>query len=118
MMRRGLRCSFLHFSGMPLTGPESVYKAYGLVRELDKFQGGSRLFVVAFGRTQQRLASSGAGRLQIMAQRRLMLKTGEALARRLPAAALGTGGSLGPGGSRTLTHPTAPDRAGTLPVPR
>src|SRR5215469_15626189 len=27
MMRRGLYCSFLHFSGMPLTGPESVYKA-------------------------------------------------------------------------------------------
>ncbi len=24
MMRRGLYCSFLHFSGMPLTGPESV----------------------------------------------------------------------------------------------
>ena len=60
MMRRGLRCSFLHFSGMPLTGPESVYKAYGLVRELDKFQGGSRLFVVAFGRAQQKLATSGA----------------------------------------------------------
>jgi Thiamine biosynthesis ATP pyrophosphatase len=27
MMRRGLRCFFLHFSGMPLTGPESIYKA-------------------------------------------------------------------------------------------
>src|ERR1039458_6160288 len=80
MMRRGLRCGYLHFSGLPLTGPESVYKAYGLVRELDKYQGGSRLFVVAFGRAQQRLASCGAGRLQIMAQRRLMLKTGEALA--------------------------------------
>ena len=65
MMRRGLRCDFLHFSGMPLTGPESVYKAYGLMHQLDRFQGGSRLFVVAFGRAQQRLASSGASRLQI-----------------------------------------------------
>src|SRR6202161_4346777 len=69
MMKRGLRCTFLHFSGMPLTGPESVYKAYGLVRELDKFQGGSRLFVVAFGKAQQRLASSGGGRRAIMGQR-------------------------------------------------
>ena len=60
MMRRGLRCGFLHFSGMPLTGPESVYKAYGLVRELDKFQGGSRLFVVAFGRTQQKAGVLGS----------------------------------------------------------
>ena len=118
MMRRGLRCSFLHFSGMPLTGPESVYKAYGLVRELDKFQGGSRLFVVAFGRTQQKLASSGAGRLQIMAQRRLMLKTGEALARRLRAAALVTGDSLGQVSSQTLTNITALDDAVSLPILR
>src|SRR5580693_625211 len=81
MMRRGLRCSYLHFSGMPLTGPESVYKAYGLTRQLDRFQSDSRLFVVAFGNAQRRLASSGAGRLQIVAQRRLMLKTGAAMAR-------------------------------------
>src|SRR5215472_17556368 len=80
MMRRGLRCDFLHFSGMPLTGPESVYKAYGLMHQLDRFQCGSRLFVVAFGKTQQRLAASGASRLQIVAQRRLMLKTAEVLA--------------------------------------
>jgi thiamine biosynthesis protein ThiI len=118
MMRRGLRCTFLHFSGMPLTGPESVYKAYGLVRELDKFQGGSRLFVVAFGRAQQRLATSGAGRLQIMAQRRLMLKTGEALARRLRAAALVTGDSLGQVSSQTLANITALDDAVTLPILR
>jgi tRNA uracil 4-sulfurtransferase len=118
MMRRGLRCSFLHFSGMPLTGPESVYKAYGLVRELDKFQGGSRLFVVAFGRAQQRLASSGAGRLQIMAQRRLMLKTGAAMARRLRAAALVTGDSLGQVSSQTLANITALDDAVRLPILR
>jgi len=67
MMRRGLHCGFLHFSGMPLTGPESVYKAYGLVRQLDRFQRGSKLYVVAFGRAQQRLATAGSGRLQIMA---------------------------------------------------
>jgi thiamine biosynthesis protein ThiI len=118
MMRRGLRCSYLHFSGMPLTGPESVYKAYGLVRELDRFQGGSRLFVVAFGKSQQRLASSGAGRLQIMAQRRLMLKTGQAMARRLHAGALVTGDSLGQVSSQTLTNITALDDAVTLPVLR
>jgi thiamine biosynthesis protein ThiI len=118
MMRRGLRCSYLHFSGMPLTGPESVYKAYGLVRELDRFQCGSRLFVVAFGRAQQRLASSGAGRLQIMAQRRLMLKTGESMARRMRAAALVTGDSLGQVSSQTLTNITALDDAVALPILR
>ncbi|HXW47155.1 MAG TPA: tRNA uracil 4-sulfurtransferase ThiI [Streptosporangiaceae bacterium] len=118
MMRRGLRCGFLHFSGMPLTGPESVYKAYGLVRQLDRYQGDSRLFVVAFGNAQRKLASSGAGRLQIMAQRRLMLKTGEALARRLRASALVTGDSLGQVSSQTLANITALDDAVRLPILR
>jgi thiamine biosynthesis protein ThiI len=97
MMRRGLRCNYLHFSGMPLTGPESVYKAYGLVRKL---------------------ASSGAGKLQIMAQRRLMLKTGAALAARIHAAALVTGDSLGQVSSQTLTNITALDDAVRLPILR
>jgi tRNA uracil 4-sulfurtransferase len=118
MMRRGLRCDFLHFSGMPLTGPESVYKAYGLMHQLDRFQCGSRLFVVAFGKTQQRLASSGASRLQIVAQRRLMLKTGEILARRLGGAALVTGDSLGQVSSQTLANITALDDAVALPILR
>jgi len=118
MMRRGLRCSFLHFSGMPLTGPESVYKAYGLTRQLDRYQQDSRLFVVAFGNAQRQLASSGAGKLQIVAQRRLMLKTGAALARRLHAAALITGDSLGQVSSQTLTNITALDDAVPLPILR
>ena len=118
MMRRGLRCFFLHFSGMPLTGPESIYKAYALARGLDRFQGGSRLFVVPFGKAQQALKSSGADRLLIVAQRRLMLKTGEALARRLGAAALVTGDSLGQVSSQTLTNITALDDAVKLPILR
>ena len=118
MMRRGLRCHFLHFSGMPLTGPESIYKAYALVRGLDRFQGGSRLFVVPFGKTQQALASSGADRLQVMAQRRLMLKTAAALAKRFDAAALVTGDSLGQVSSQTLPNITALDDAVRLPILR
>ncbi len=118
MMRRGLRCGYLHFSGMPLTGPESVYKAYGLVRQLDRYQGDSRLFVVAFGNAQRKLASSGAGRLQIVAQRRLMLKTGAAMARKVRAAALVTGDSLGQVSSQTLTNITALDDAVELPILR
>jgi thiamine biosynthesis protein ThiI len=118
MMRRGMRCFFLHFSGMPLTGPESIYKAYALVRGLDRFQGGSRLFVVPFGKAQQALATSGADRLQIVAQRRLMLKTGAALARRLGGAALVTGDSLGQVSSQTITNLAALDDAVALPILR
>jgi thiamine biosynthesis protein ThiI len=95
-----------------------VYKAYALIRGLDRFQGRSRLFVVAFGKAQQRLASSGAGRLQVVAQRRLMLRTGEVLARRLSGSALVTGDSLGQVSSQTLTNITALDDATGLPILR
>jgi thiamine biosynthesis protein ThiI len=118
MMRRGLRVDFLHFSGMPFTGPESIYKAYALVRELDKFQGDSRLFVVPFGKAQQQIKSAGVEKLQIIAQRRLMLKTGEAVAAKLGGATLITGDSLGQVSSQTLTNITALDDAVDLPILR
>ncbi|GLU46063.1 tRNA uracil 4-sulfurtransferase ThiI [Nocardiopsis ansamitocini] len=118
MIRRGLRVDFLHFSGMPFTGPESIYKAYSLVRQLDRFQGNSRLYVIPFGKAQQQIKNSGVERLQIVAQRRLMLKTAEALADTLGGAALVTGDALGQVSSQTLTNITALDDSVDLPILR
>jgi thiamine biosynthesis protein ThiI len=116
--KRGLRCDFVHFSGRPFTGPESIYKAYAHVAQLDRFQGGSRLFVVPFGIAQRRIASGGAARLQVIAQRRLMLRVASALARREGAEALVTGDSLGQVSSQTLTNLAVVEEAAELPVLR
>lgn len=118
MIRRGLKVDFLHFSGMPFTGPESIYKAYSLVRQIDRYQVGSRLFVVPFGKAQQQLKSSGIERLQIVAQRRLMLKAAEALADDLGAECLITGDALGQVSSQTMTNLTALDDAVDMPIMR
>lgn len=118
MMRRGLRCDFIHFSGMPHTGPESIYKAYGLVNRLDRHQGGSRLWVVPLGKAQQQLVAAGSGRLQVVAQRRVMLKVARELARRRGAEALVTGDSLGQVSSQTLHNITVLDDAVDLPILR
>jgi thiamine biosynthesis protein ThiI len=118
MMRRGLRVDFLHFSGIPFTTSESIYKAYALVRELDKFQGKSRLWVVPFGKAQQSIKASGQDRLAMITQRRLMLKTAEEVAHRIHAGALVTGDSLGQVSSQTLQNITAQDHAVDLPVMR
>jgi tRNA uracil 4-sulfurtransferase len=118
MMKRGLRCDFVHFSGQPLTGPESAYKAYALVSRLNRYQGRSRLFVVPFGLAQRLLASSGAGRLQVLAQRRLMVRVGDALARREGCEALVTGDSLGQVASQTLRNLEVVEGASTLPLLR
>ena len=118
MMKRGLRCDFVHFSGQPLTGPESAYKAYALVSRLNRFQGRSRLFVVPFGHAQRLLASSGAGRLQVLAQRRLMVRVADALAHREQCEALITGDSLGQVASQTLRNLEVVGGASTLQMLR
>jgi thiamine biosynthesis protein ThiI len=118
MMKRGLRCDFLHFSGRPFTSPDSIYKAYALVGRLDRFQGGSRLYVVTFGQAQKRLATAGAGRLQVLSQRRLMVRVGSALGERLGADALVTGDSLGQVASQTLPNLAVVEDAAGLPLLR
>jgi thiamine biosynthesis protein ThiI len=117
-MKRGLRCDFVHFSGRPFTGPESIYKAYAQVAVLDRFQGGSRLFVIAFGNVQRQLATAGAARLQVIAQRRLMVRVASALAAREGAEALVTGDSLGQVSSQTLRNLAVVEDAAAVPVLR
>jgi thiamine biosynthesis protein ThiI len=116
MLKRGLRCDFVHFSGRPFTGPESIFKAYGQVARLDRFQGGSRLFIVPFGHAQRELATAGAGRLQVLAQRRLMVRVADELARRENAQALVTGDSLGQVSSQTLHNLGVVEAVSTLPL--
>jgi tRNA uracil 4-sulfurtransferase len=118
MMKRGLRCDFVHFSGRPFTSPESIYKAYALVGRLDRFQGDSRLYVVTFGQAQRRLATAGAGRLQVLSQRRLMVRVGTALGERLGSEALVTGDSLGQVASQTLPNLAVVEEAAGLPLLR
>ncbi|MFE6773087.1 tRNA uracil 4-sulfurtransferase ThiI [Streptomyces fimicarius] len=117
-MRRGLACDFVHFNGAPYTTPASVYKAYALARELNRYQPPGDLHVIALGKAQKQLAVAGAGRLQVVAQRRLMVRTAAALAARTGAEALVTGDSLGQVASQTLANMAAVDEAATLPVLR
>jgi tRNA uracil 4-sulfurtransferase len=118
MMKRGLRCDFVHFSGRPFTGPDSIYKAYALVGRLDRHQGDSRLYVVTFGPAQRRLATAGAGRLQVLSQRRLMVRVASALAGRLGSDALVTGDSLGQVASQTLPNLAVVEEAAEVPLLR
>jgi len=118
MMKRGLRCDFVHFSGRPFTGPESIYKAYAQVARLDRFQHDSRLWICQIGKAQRQLASAGAGKLQVLAQRRLMVRVATALARREGDQALVTGDALGQVASQTLPNLQVVEAATDLPLLR
>ena len=74
--------------------------------------------MVPFGITQRLLASSGAGRLQVLAGRRLMVRVADALARREQCEALVTGDSLGQVASQTLRNLEVVEAAATLPLLR
>ena len=89
-----------------------------LAGRLDRFQGDSRLFVVSFGNAQRRLATAGAGRLQVLSQRRLMVKVASELGRREGAEALVTGDSLGQVASQTLPNLALVEDAAELPLLR
>ncbi|MBO8186323.1 tRNA 4-thiouridine(8) synthase ThiI [Streptomyces sp. DW4-2] len=117
-MRRGMACDFVHFTGAPYTDASSVYKAYALARELNRFQPDRALWVVPLGKAQKQLAIAGAGRLQVVAQRRLMARTASTLARRLGAEALVTGDSLGQVASQTVANMAAVDEAASVPLLR
>lgn len=117
-MRRGLRCDFVHFTGAPYTGPSSSYKAYALARQLNRFQGDTRLHVVPIGNAQRALATAGAGQLQIVAQRRLIIRAADVLARRLGAETLVSGDSLGQVSSQTLTNLANTESVSSLPLLR
>ncbi|WP_300343151.1 tRNA uracil 4-sulfurtransferase ThiI [Nesterenkonia sp.] len=118
MMKRGLSCDFVHFSGAPYTDPSSTYKAYALVKQLSRFQPASRLWVAQLGTAQRTLASSSDPALRTVAQRRLMLRIAEELAARHGAEALVTGDSLGQVASQTLSNIATVDEAARLPVLR
>lgn len=117
-MRRGLACDYVHFTGAPYTDAASVYKAYALARELNRFQPPGRLWVVPLGKAQKQLAVAGAGRHQVVAQRRLMARTAGVLGRQLGADALVTGDSLGQVASQTVANLAAVEEAAPLPLLR
>ena len=119
MMKRGLRCDFVHFCGRPFTGPESIYKAYALAGRLDRFQGDSRLFVVSFGTAQRRLATAGAGPAAGAVAAAADGEGGvRARQRREGADALVTGDSLGQVASQTLPNLAVVEEAAELPLLR
>ena len=75
-------------------------------------------YVVSFGVAQRALATAGAGRLQVLSQRRLMVKVASELGRREGAEALVTGDSLGQVASQTLPNLAVVEEAAELPVLR
>jgi thiamine biosynthesis protein ThiI len=119
-MKRGLAVDYLHFSGEPYLDPLATTKAQAQARVLNGFQAErpAPLWVVPFGNQQRMLSAVSEESHRIVLYRRQMARVGCALARRLHAAALVTGDSLGQVSSQTLPNMTSVEDASELPVLR
>ena len=118
MMQRGCRIVFVHFHSAPYQDKTSQEKVRELVALLTRHQFTSRLYMVPFGEIQRQIVAAVARPLRVVLYRRMMLRIGEAIARKEKAKALITGESLGQVASQTLDNMAVIQQAARLPILR
>jgi thiamine biosynthesis protein ThiI len=118
MMRRGARCTFVHFHSQPFTDASSARNSEEIVRSLTRFQFDSNLYLVPLAPAQQEIVTSCPEELRTILYRRMMMRIAAAIAERDGAHALVTGDSLGQVASQTLENIGVVGEASPLPVLR
>jgi len=118
MFTRGCRIVFVHFHSFPYLDISSQEKTVDLVKLLDEYQGGSRLYLVPFGDIQKRVVLAVPEKYRVVVYRRLMISIAERIAKKEKAGALLTGESLGQVASQTLENMSVVDDVTSLLVLR
>lgn len=118
MMKRGLHVDFVHFHGHPLVTTASRDKALDLAAHLTRFEGRATLMLVPFGILQREIVAKTLRPLRVVLYRRFMLRIAAELARKVGAAVLVSGESLGQVASQTLENMMVIQTATTMPVLR
>ena len=118
MMRRGCRVLFVHFHSYPILSRASQEKVRELATLLTEYQLHSRLFLVPFGKIQQRVVLTVDPPLRVVIYRRLMMRIAESIARTHRARALVTGEVVGQVASQTLENMKQINDVVELPVLR
>lgn len=119
ILRRGVRLSFVHFHGAPeRPGEDSPPVAREIVRQLTRYQGLSRLYLVPFDPIQRAVVAHAPDEFRLLLYRRLMLRIAERVARANRCRGTVTGDSIAQVASQTLSNLEAVGAAATLPVYR
>ena len=118
MMQRGCRLIFVHFHSAPYLDKTSQEKVRELVKLLTRHQFTSRLYLIPFGEIQRQIVAAVLRPLRVVLYRRMMMRIGEAVARKERAGALVTGESLAQVASQTLENLAVIGKATALPILR
>jgi thiamine biosynthesis protein ThiI len=118
MMRRGARCSFVHFHSQPFTDASSVRNVTEIATILVRSQYEGVLHLVPLAPSQQQIVAACPEPLRTLLYRRMMVRIAAAIGARDGAKALVTGDSLGQVASQTLDNLAAVEEAASMPVLR
>lgn len=104
MTRRGCRVHFIFFDNREFLGRAGYDKVLRLVKILNQYQGGGRLHVVSFGKTQTAIRDQCRPAHRVVLYRRMMYRIAHAVLKQYEYQGLVTGESLGQVASQTLEN--------------
>ena len=115
MMKRGAKIIFVHFKNKTInnTGDDKIKN---LVRELSRFQGKSKLYIVPFEKFQKEIIAKIPSKNRMIIYRRVMFKLAEIIAKKENAKGFVTGDSLSQVASQTLENINVIYNAANYPV--
>ena len=117
-MRRGCKVVYIHFFSYPYTTKASYENVKAIVKRLDDFQFGSKIFFVPFADIQKEISVKCPSAQRVILYRRIMLRIAEVLAKREGIKALITGDSVAQVASQTLDNIFVISEAVTIPILR
>ena len=117
-MKRGVEIVFIHFHAYPYTDKASKEKVQNIVKILEKYQPGSKLYLVPFSDIQKEILIKTPDNLRIILYRRMMMRIAQEIAAKEKARAIITGESIGQVASQTLENIGVIEEAVSMPVLR
>lgn len=116
LMKRGCEVIFVHIQNQIQLKEGVEEKIKDIVKELSKFQGKSKLYIVPFRDIQKELIIFVPADYRMIIYRRFMMKIINEIARKERAMAVVTGDSVGQVASQTLENLNSIISASNLPV--
>ncbi len=114
--KRGVEISAVHYHSFPYTSDRAKEKVIDLAKELTKYCGSIKLYVVPFTRIQQELFEKCPDSQLTVLMRRFMMAIAERIAINDGSKALITGESIGQVASQTIDSLAVTDDAVSMPV--
>ena len=116
MAKRGLELIAVHFASPPYTSERAEQKVHSLLKQVSKYAGRIKLFVVPFTEIQELIKDNCPEDIFTVIMRRMMMRTAQLIAASEKAGAMITGESVGQVASQTMPAIACTDAVCEIPV--